>query len=336
MELRYGEIDENVKKRSVQDVILHQRQRIPVRENRQPSGVTSVPVMYGEKTAGMLAVTAAVNDLAAQGIQAADVFPVILFPPGTQEESLRTLMKQICRTAFPLGINVREGRQEVTDLVRRPVVIGTASGNPFFKQDQDKDRKTRNYADMDIVMAGLAGLEGTYILAAEHEKELMERFSGSLLYRIQKAGPELCIAGAAEKAFYAGAGPMVSLAGGGILAGLWELCKKTGCGMEADLPLIPLPQETIEITEYFGIDPYTIRSGGGLLIAAADGEKMIRTLSESGIFSVRIGRLTGTKDKILRNGEEIRHLDRPRADSLSLLSQALTHDFLHAQNGKKS
>ena len=106
--------------------------------------------------------------------------------------------------------------------------------------------------------------------------------------------------------------------------------------MEADLPLIPLPQETIEITEYFGIDPYTIRSGGGLLIAAADGEKMIRTLSESGIFSVRIGRLTGTKDKILRNGEEIRHLDRPRADSLSLLSQALTNNFLHAQNGKKS
>lgn len=332
MELRYGTIDENVKKRSVQDVILHERQKNPVREVGLPSGVTSVPVMFGEKKAGELAVIAAVNDLAARGVRATEFCPTILMPPGTQEDFLRSLMRQICRTAFSMGIDVREGRTEVTDLVSRPVVIGTASGVPFFttvleKDDKTQDNKTRDnkiqdnkiqdHEGMDIVMAGFAGLEGTFILAIEYEEELKDRFSGSLLYRIQKAGPELCIAEAAEKASSAGAGPMVSLAGGGILAGLWELCKKTGCGMEVDLPLIPVLQETIEITEYFGIDPYALQSGGGLLIAARDGERIVRTLSECGLFSVRIGRLTGTKDKILRNGEEIRHLDRPGADSLA-------------------
>lgn len=344
MELRYGTIDENVKKRSVRDVILRERQRIPVREGRMPSGVTSLPVMFGQKRAGDLAVIAAVNDLAAQGIRTTGFSPTILLPPGTEEELLRILMRQICRTAFSLGVDVREGRTEVTDLVSRPVVIGTASGIPFSaeikenpfpaenkesffptgipeipfsKEDREKGGKKRDPAGMDIVMAGYAGLEGTFILADAYEEELSDRFSGTLLFRIQNAEKELCIAKAAERAFFAGAGPMVSLAGGGVLAGLWELCKKTGCGMEADLPLIPLLQETIEITEYFGIDPYALQSGGGLLIAAPDGEKMVRTLSECGIFTARIGRLTGTKDKILLSGEEIRHLDRPRADSLT-------------------
>lgn len=317
MELRYGTIDENVKKRSVQDVILHERQRIPVSKGGLPSGVTSVPVVSGEKRAGELAVIAAVNDLAAQGIRTTEFFPTILLPAGTQEEFLRSLIKQICRTAFSMGIDVREGRTEVTDFVRRPVVIGTASGIPFFTAIREKDNKIQNFRGMDIVMAGFAGLEGTFILATEYEEELTDRFSGSLLYRIQKAETELCIAEAAERAFFAGAGPMVSLAGGGILAGLWELCRKTGCGMEVDLPMIPVLQETIEITEYFGIDPYALRSGGGLLIAARDGESLVRTLSEYGLYSVRIGRLTGAKDKILRNGEEIRHLDRPGADSLT-------------------
>ena len=78
MELRYGTIDENVKKRSVQDVILHERQRIPVSKGGLPSGVTSVPVVSGEKRAGELAVIAAVNDLAAQGIRTTEFFPTIL------------------------------------------------------------------------------------------------------------------------------------------------------------------------------------------------------------------------------------------------------------------
>ena len=263
MELRYGTIDENVKKRSVQDVILHERQKIPVSKGGLPSGVTSVPVVSGEKRAGELAVIAAVNDLAAQGIRTTEFFPTILLPAGTQEEFLRSLIKQICRTAFSMGIDVREGRTEVTDFVRRPVVIGTASGIPFFTAIREKDNKIQNCRGMDIVMAGFAGLEGTFILATEYEEELTDRFSGSLLYRIQKAETELCIAEAAERAFFAGAGPMVSLAGGGILAGLWELCKKTGCGMEVDLPLIPVLQETIEITEYFGIDPYALQFRSG-------------------------------------------------------------------------
>ena len=183
MELRYGTIDENVKKRSVQDVILHERQRIPVSKGGLPSGVTSVPVVSGEKRAGELAVIAAVNDLAAQGIRTTEFFPTILLPAGTQEEFLRSLMKQICRTAFSMGIDVREGRTEVTDLVRRPVVIGTASGIPFFTSIREKDNKIQNCRGMDIVMAGFAGLEGTFILVTEYEEELTDRFSGSLLYR---------------------------------------------------------------------------------------------------------------------------------------------------------
>ena len=58
-------------------------------------------------------------------------------------------------------------------------------------------------------------------------------------------------------------------------------------------------------------------SEGCLLAAAVDGDRLAACLMEKGFCAVRIGFLNSTKDKIIRNGEEIRHLDRPQTDSLA-------------------
>ncbi|MFR3031048.1 MAG: hypothetical protein ACLTNO_07005 [Blautia sp.] len=42
----------------------------------------------------------------------------------------------------------------------------------------------------------------------------------------------------------------------------------------------------------------------------------MRKLREAGIFAVVIGQATDSKDRILRNGGEIRYLDRPQSDEL--------------------
>lgn len=103
MDLRYGSADENVRKRSIQDVILHEKQRYEkllskekgdrLRENdflsgslpEYACGAGTEPVLLCPSHAGELAVIYSVNRLAARGIRARCFSPVILLPPGTQE-----------------------------------------------------------------------------------------------------------------------------------------------------------------------------------------------------------------------------------------------------------
>ena len=347
MELRYGVIDENVRKRSVEDIILHERQT--------PAGI---PYCRGETGwEGLLAVTRAVNRLAAGQCRAGSFSPFLLLPPGTQEETLRDLYRQICRAAFASGLEVTGGYVEVTDAVNRPVVTGEMTGKTSFSQGHpaaDPD-------GWDIIAAGEAGLEGTFLLVSLFPEELQKRFPMSILVRMEQVCHRLCILPAARiiagvspdgeqpACQTASAGPgdhekavrtageqpaayMVSLSAGGIFAGLWELASKTGCGLDVDLPAIPLLQETIEITDHFGINPYMMRSEGCLLAAVPDGERVVRDLRRADITASRIGVLRkNTKDKIIRSGEEIRSLDRPRTDTLDLY---LHHRYAIEQHGK--
>jgi hydrogenase maturation factor len=327
MDLRYGSADENVRKRSIRDVILHEGHKFEKVQNGFPSDtgfyLEAEPSLLCPSRAGELAVISAVNRLAAGGIRAGIFTPVILLPPGTQEDVLRELMRQICRTAFAHKIRIGEVKAEVTDAVTRPIVIGTAAGDRFCELCPAGYPAA---GESDIILAGPVGMEGTYILVCEQFQALRERFSMSILARMKGLNEKLSVLPiaerAAEKSEKAGTVPvMVSLGEGGFFAGLWELSKKTGCGLDIDLQSVPLLQETIEITDFFGINPYSMRSAGSLLIAAADGKKIQRRLEEEGRIAVRIGKLTAGKEKIIRNGEDVRYLDRPQTDTLASMPQ---------------
>ena len=191
---------------------------------------------------------------------------------------------------------------------------------------------TAGTSDMEILMAGTAGLEGTWILLKEHERELRARFPESFLFRVEKKREELCVLEAAKTAAAAGVPVMVSPSGGGFFAGLWDLSKKAGCGLEIDLQAVPILQETIEITDHFQIHPYRMRSAGCLLMAAPDAVRIRQIFFDKGIPVTRIGRLLpGKREKILRNGEEIRYLDRPQADSLDLFERKIRTAFQNAE-----
>lgn len=391
MNLRYGKADENVLKRSVADVILHEGQKSGtgqsphIKNGSSADGKRFVPssdslsddaaektkmgtgvLTLSEKNAGGLAVVRAVNSLAAEKIRARVFCPVILLPPGTQEEKLREIMSQICSAAFSLDVEVRPGHIEVTDAVTRPVITGSASGTFFSNPEQkppgnksseqaspvqkppgnkspeqvspgqkSSEKKSSGQASPEqfsgkvpqgkkektgpeIVAAGWIGMEGTLILTADCRERLRKRFPASLLARTDIPPEELSVLKAAEIAAAEGAGHMVNLSDGGFMAGLWELSKKAERGLDIDLKKVPLLQETIEITEFAGVNPYLMKSEGCLLITARDGDRMAERLMEEGIFATKIGFLNDTKDKIIRNGDEIRHLDRPQTDSLAM------------------
>lgn len=86
--------------------------------------------------------------------------------------------------------------------------------------------------------------------------------------------------------------------------------------MKPDLKKIPVRQETIEVCEFFGINPYQLISSGCMLMAAEDGNLLVRELEKAGIPATIIGKATAGNDRVLLNEEERRFLEPPKADEL--------------------
>lgn len=103
---------------------------------------------------------------------------------------------------------------------------------------------------------------------------------------------------------------------GGIFGALWELAESSGIGLEIDWKKIPVKQETIEVCEFFGINPYELISSGCMLMAAPDGNALTRELEKEGIHAVIIGKATEGNDRVLLNEEEKRFLEPPKTDEL--------------------
>ena len=144
-------------------------------------------------------------------------------------------------------------------------------------------------------------------------------YSGDKYEMVQEAEKfekYLSIASEAAVAAKSGARAMHDVSGGGIYAALWEIAEGAGTGLEVDLKKIPVKQETIEIAEFFELNPYQMLSGGSLLIAVENGKEMVRCLQNAEIPAVVIGKLTEGKDRILINEEETRYLEMPQADEI--------------------
>lgn len=98
----------------------------------------------------------------------------------------------------------------------------------------------------------------------------------------------------------------------GIFHALWDLAEETGKGLDVELKKIPIRQETVEVGEVFDLNPYQARSGGCCIIVTSDGISTLDKLGKAGIPAVCIGLVTKGPAKILRSGEDIRYLDKPR------------------------
>ncbi len=75
-----------------------------------------------------------------------------------------------------------------------------------------------------------------------------------------------------------------------MFGGLWQLAAENGVGLVADLKRIPVRQETIEVCEYFDLNPYELMAGGSLLILTENGGELVRALETAGVPAAVIGR----------------------------------------------
>jgi len=222
-------------------------------------------------------------------------------------------MKDMDAACKDCGVDILSGHTEVTRAVQEPLVTITAIG---VTRKDTLIHSSMVRPGMDIVATKWVGLEGTAILANEKEEKLRERYAQPFIDRAKTFHQMMSILPEAAVAVSSGAGAMHDVSEGGVFGALWEMAESAGVGLEIDLKKIPIRQETVEVCEFFDVNPYKLLSGGCLLIATEDGNGLVMELEKANIPAVIIGKATEGNDRVLINDDERRFLETAQTDEL--------------------
>lgn len=320
--MRQGKISENVLKRSVLRKIKTYREEvisgagigkdcaILAHGEGMQIVLSTTPVTAPPAELGQYAVPMALNNVAAAGAEPLGVLLTILLPEETEETELARLMEQTQEICSMLHAQILGGHTEVTAVVREPVMTVTGVG----QREASLAKRLPGIAPgQDIVVSKWIGLEGTARLAKRYRMELAQRFPMRMIEDAADYDRFLSIIPEAATAVKSGVCGMHDVSRGGIFAALWEMASGAGVGLNVNLKKIPVRQETIEICEYFGLNPYELLSGGCLIMTAEDGNALVTALLREGIPAVVIGRTARGNDRVLYNEGRKSYLNKPRS-----------------------
>lgn len=323
--MKIGKVPENVLKRSVFKQIHTKRPEVVLGAGvgedcaaiklapDETLVLSTDPITGTTQDIGTLAIQITVNDLASAGAEPVGVLLTVLLPESVEEPELRQMMAQVEAACAKAGVQVMGGHTEVTAVVTQPVISVCGVGKV-------KDGKLISTAGarpgMDILVTKWIGIEGTAILAKEKEKELLTKFSAPFVAKAKALDVYISVQSEAAVAVRSGVSAMHDVTEGGIFGALWEMAEASGVGLEIDMKKIPVRQETVEVCEFFGLNPYQLISSGCMLMAATDGNLLVRELMKAGIPATIIGKATAGNDRVLINEDERRFLEPPKTDEL--------------------
>lgn len=335
--MKIGKVSESVLKRSILKQIKTKRNEVSngagigedcailAFKGREDCAVCTESMVIENGKTIRHAVIKAVNNLAAGGAEPIAVMITAMLPERIEESEIRGMMTDAEKVCCDLNVQIAGGHTSVSDAVDSPVLTITGIGKKMQKADSVNFEKkglgvetaaVEEMAGLDIVATKWMALEATAILAKEKENDLLTKYPVHLVEEAKDFEKYLSVIPEAAAAVLSGAVFMHDVSEGGIFGALWELAEKLGVGLEIDLKRIPVKQETIEICEYFDLNPYELLSGGCLLIAARDGFELVNRLAKEHISAVVIGKTTNNNDRVVIKDEERRFLEPRKTDEI--------------------
>lgn len=342
--MRIGKVKESILKRSVlRQLHNHSEQGSPASgedagvlfmsefmpEFSEKNGVAmSVNPVEGWTFAAKRAVYGAINSMLAAGASLKAISLSILMPAETEEKQLKALMKEIDSLCMQENILVLSGHTAVSPYVSTLILSVTALGSTTADKRNievgnkeciaDSKEKTEQIAvigaDFDLVVAGTVGREGAAMLAAEYAGRLEERYAPSYIEAAKHLFDDGSMTVVADILQEKEVISVHDVREGGIFAALWEIAAAANVGLSIDLKNIPIKQHTIEVCEYFNLNPYMLRSGGTLLLACTNGARIVEQLKNAGVEAAVIGQTTSGNDRLIHYDDEARFLEPPKMD----------------------
>lgn len=254
-----------------------------------------------------------VNNLVCSGAEPVAVMVGLTLPSDTEEFRIKNLMIQAEDYCNRINIQIAGGYTTVSNHVDKPQAV--ISGYGKITGEAYKTVKAVK-PGQDIVISKWIGLEGTALLAKYNREKLLERYPAYLVNEAMTFDRYLSVIPEAATAMKSGVCAMHDASEGGIFASLWELAEGAGVGLTIDIKKLPLRQETVEVCENLGVNPYELLSGGSLIMIADDGQVLAEALKREQIPAVVVGKITDSKDRIILNEDEVRYMDRPKQDEI--------------------
>ena len=321
--MKSGKVSEAVLKRSVIKTVNKQKNEwmlskagvgcdaglFAVPETSQVLASACTSLAGNEEGLGGLAVVRACNSLAATGALPLIVTVQLILPETMEESGLKQTMQEVLEACAECNVALSQGHTQVSSFVTERVVSVTAVGTA-----PEAQMLSETVYGSDLVMVKTAGLAGAALLAKHYRENLHERYTYSFIDRAVARQPECSVLSECNELWKLGVRHMHDVAEGGVFGAVWEFAERLGAGMELDLKKIPILQETVEISEYFDINPYQMKGDGALLFLSLESEAVIAALAEKGIGAKVIGKVTDSNDRVLINEEEVRFLEPNRVD----------------------
>ena len=270
--------------------------------------------LYGdEKDLAVFAMAQAVNDIETRGAEAIGVGITILLPPYAYESRLKAMIQYAEETAREQNLEILNAKTEVNPVISKTIVNVTGIG---VVKKGELIQSNMAVPGQDIVITKYIGIEGMLRIIREKEEELSKRFVPSFMNQMKIFDQTLFSLKELSIAKEHPVSAMHQITDGGVMAALWNVAEASGIGLEVKMKDIPIKQETIEVCEYFHLNPYQMTSAGSILMVAENGNELVEKLQDAGIPAVVVGKTTDTNERILWSHSEKRYLDRPGQDEL--------------------
>lgn len=243
----------------------------------------------------------------------------MLLPKIVKQSEIKAYMDRFVKLSEQYGIQITGGESKVISGLDKPEFIVHFIGEKVsFYPDKKKITEGN-----DIVFIGYAGTLGTNMIICDNHEKLLKRFDGMYVENALFNSDDFSAFEVINELINCGNTKDNSIyyihdvSFGGIYSALWQLGKWSGRGFMIDNKKISLRQETIELCEFFDINPYLIDGTGGLLIICNNGYKIVEQLDKKKKTASVIGQITTGKACLVKvSDDDIRTLSPVAGDDV--------------------
>jgi hydrogenase maturation factor len=279
------------------------------------------PITFAVDRIGWYAVHINANDIATKGARPSWYLATLLLPEElTTLEVAEKIFADTLEACRSIGVNLIGGHTEVTTGLTRPIVVGQMLG------EVDKDKLVRadgaQKGDVIILTKGIA-IEGTAVIAREHESDLLMALDEETLTRCRMFmyQPGISVLKEALAATESGAvHAMHDPTEGGLATALHELAWAADVGLHIDAEVIPVFPETQSLCNHYHLDPLGLIASGALLIVTppVEADKIIASLKREAIAATVIGEITHKSQGVkMLTADGLQNLPRYEQDELT-------------------
>ncbi len=267
------------------------------------------------KGSGSFSLEEAINKVIASGGHPISIDFLILLPKSADETEVKELVKSLDKKILDKNIILSGLTCKTLDCINEIFIEASCLGKverDIFLPMNVKDK-------LSIIMVNPLGMAGVKLLIEKKREELINKYTSKLVenaykcletndFNIEETMSRLNLIGAK------------ALGESGILGGLWDIAESMKKGLEIDSGKMVISQDIIEVCEMYGINPYILNSTGSFLFISNNGERDLEVLKGLNIKANIIGEMTENNNKILRNKDMIRFIDKPVTDEVYRLS----------------